>query len=178
MWEGSESLGSMDCFPFTFLITPTVQWSVEGFTYLQGSCVSFSFCPTTWGMRRKNWLLPSSLTKLEEQLYSQDVYQSLGRVIGRNGKAVMCGELSGGMSLHECETESLYQKCHHKRTLPLYCNNLKIWNIANLKASEFGMNPQVFFKWRNVQLKPKNFHCKYAHDNLVCIFSGQPPFSF
>lgn len=58
-------------------------------------------------MRRKNWLLPSSLTKVEEQFYSEDVYQLLGTVIERNGKAVMCGELSGGTSLHESATENL-----------------------------------------------------------------------
>lgn len=147
----------MDLFPFTFLITPMVQWSVEGYTYLHDSCVSFSFCPMTRGLRRKNWLLPSSLNKLEEQFYSEDVYQSLGIVIEKDGKAVMCGELSGGTSLHECETESLYQKFHYERTFPLYCNSLKIWIIANLKESEFRMNLQEFSKWRNVQLKPKVF---------------------
>lgn len=101
-------------------------------------------------MRRKNWLLPSSLTKLEEQFYSEDVYQSLGIAIERNGKAVMCGELSGGTSLHECEIESLYQKFQDKSTFPLYCDSLKIWNIANLKESEFRMNLQDLSKRRNV----------------------------
>uniref|UniRef100_A0A8C0UYV8 Macrophage mannose receptor 1-like n=1 Tax=Cyanistes caeruleus TaxID=156563 RepID=A0A8C0UYV8_CYACU len=38
------------------------------------------------------------------------IFHSLGIVTGRNGKAVMCEELSGGTTLHECETESIYTR--------------------------------------------------------------------